>query len=442
MTAQNIEATVARSTSTRLLFAFSIGAAALSGLLFGFDTAVIAGVTTDLRQVFGLSDAWLGITVSIALWGTLVGAFGIGGPGDRWGGRAGLRIMALFYLVSALGCALAWDWTSFAIARLIGGIAIGGSSVLAPVYIAEISPAARRGRLVGLFQLSIVAGILIAYLSNAMIGEWMAGPDAWRWKLGVAAVPAAILLLLFWRIPNSPRWLACKGHEQQAIAASTALGIPVFTTDAVDADSARLSFARHSRPIMLATGLTAFNQLSGINAILYYLNDIFAAAGYGAVSAAWQAVVIGLVNFAFTIVGLSLTDWIGRRALLAIGGVGLTASLLLTAAIMFDIAPRPLLLWALISFIGFFAMSQGAVVWTYISEIFPQEVRARGAALGSGTHWLFNAVISAIFPAIAAMSAGAPFLFFAGAMAAMTLCVLLFYPETRGVHLENMPRVH
>ncbi|MBO9712016.1 sugar porter family MFS transporter [Sphingomonas sp.] len=426
---------------TKLLFAFSIGAAALSGLLFGFDTAVIAGVTGDLRTVFGLSDAWLGITVSIALWGTLAGAFGIGAPGDRWGGRAGLRVMALFYLVSALGCALAWDWTSFALARLVGGIAIGGTSVLAPVYIAEISPAARRGRLVGLFQLSVVSGILLAYLSNALIGEWVT-EATWRWKLGVAAVPALLLLLLFWLIPNSPRWLAAKGRHEEARAACEALGIASAAMDAAEAPGTRLSFARHRRPILLATGLAAFNQLSGINAILYYLNDIFAAAGYGALSAAWQAVAIGLVNLGFTVLGITGADWLGRRRLLAIGGMGLTVSLLLTATVMFGLAPRPLLLPALIGFIGFFAMSQGAVIWTYISEIFPQEVRARGAALGSGTHWLLNALISAVFPMVAAVSAGAPFLFFAAMMAAMTVCVLRFYPETRGVRLEAMPSVH
>ena len=433
---------IGASPAPRALFAFSVGAAALSGLLFGFDTAVIAGVTGDLRRVFALTDAWLGITVSIALVGTLVGAFGIGPSGDRYGARSGLRAMAILYLVSALGCALAWSWGSFAVARLVGGVAIGGSSVLAPVYIAEVSPAAKRGRLVGLFQLSVVSGILLAYLSNALIGGWVDAAEAWRWKLGVAAAPAAVLLLLFWLIPNSPRWLAAKGRHAEAHAASEALGINDPTVATVTPARDHLSWARHKRPILLATGLAAFNQLSGINAILYYLNDIFAAAGYGGVSAAWQAVVIGLVNLAFTLVGLSLTDGLGRRKLLAIGGVGLTASLLLTATVMFGGAPEPLLLPALIGFIGFFAMSQGAVVWTYISEIFPQEVRARGAALGSGTHWAMNALISAVFPSVAALSAGAPFLFFAAAMAVMTACVLALYPETRGVKLENVAFVH
>lgn len=426
----------------RWLFAFSVGAAALSGLLFGFDTAVIAGVTGDLRRVFDLSDVTLGATVSIALWGTLLGAFAVGVPGDRYGGRAGLRVMAVFYLISALGCALAWDWGSFAVARFIGGIAIGGSSVLAPVYIAEVAPAAQRGRLVGLFQLSIVSGILLAYLSNALIGGWIDGPDAWRWKLGVAAAPAVLLLLLFWLIPNSPRWLASKGRQAEALAASAALGIPAPVDEVVDGGRAPLSFARYRQPILLATGLAAFNQLSGINAILYYLNDIFAAAGYGALSAAWQAVAIGAVNLVFTVVGIVGADKIGRRGLLAIGGSGLTVALLLTAAIMFGLVPRNLLLVALIGFIGFFALSQGAVIWTYISEIFPQEVRARGAALGSGTHWLMNALIAAAFPLVAGLSAGAPFLFFAAMMVVMTVCVLAFYPETRGVRLENVVTVH
>jgi len=420
---------------TRLLFAFAVGAAALSGLLFGFDTAVIAGVTGDLRRVFGLSEAWLGITVSIALWGTLAGAFGVGAPGDRYGARVGLRVMAVLYLLSALGCALAWDWTAFAVARLLGGIAIGGSSVLAPVYIAEVSPAEKRGRLVGLFQLSVVSGILLAYLSNALIGSVVDEAIAWRWKLGVAAVPALILLLLFGMIPNSPRWLASKGRDAEARAAADALGI-AMPTEVAEEVRTPLSLKRHWRPIVLATGLAAFNQLSGINAILYYLSDIFAAAGFGAVSAAWQSVAIGAVNLVFTIVGITLSDRIGRRPLLAIGGCGLTVALLLTATIQFGVAPSWLLLPALIGFIGFFAMSQGAVIWTYLSEIFPQEVRARGTALGSGSHWLLNALISAVFPIVAALSAGVPFLVFAGAMVAMTFCVLFLYPETRGLRLE------
>lgn len=425
---------------TGLLFLFSVGAAALSGLLFGFDTAVIAGVTSDLRHVFGLTQGWLGITVSIALWGTLAGAFGVGVPGDRYGGRAGLRAMAVLYLLSALGCALAWDWTSFALARLLGGIAIGGTSVLAPVYIAEVSPAEKRGRLVGLFQLSVVAGILLAYLSNALIGGWVADAVAWRWKLGIAALPAAVLLILFWTIPNSPRWLAARGRPGEAAAAAAALGIAVPTETPADVRTP-LSLTRHAKPILLATGLAAFNQLSGINAILYYLNDIFAAAGYGALSAAWQAVAIGVVNLVFTILGLSLSDWLGRRWLLGIGGVGLTLALTLTATVMFGAAPKFLLLPALLAFIAFFAMSQGAVIWVYLSEIFPQEVRARGAALGSGTHWLLNALISAVFPVVAGLSAGAPFVIFAAMMAAMVVCVLLFYPETRGLKLENVASV-
>lgn len=419
----------------RGLLAFSIGAAALSGLLFGFDTAVIAGVTGDLRRVFDLSEAWLGITVSVALWGTFIGAFAVGLPGDRYGARAGLRVLAFLYLVSALGCALAHSWTTFVLARFIAGLAIGSSSVLAPVYIAEISSAERRGRMVGLFQLSVVTGILVAYLSNALIDHWVL-TESWRWKLGVAAAPAVLLGFLFWTMPNSPRWLASKGREEEAAEAVASLGLQ-STPNSVQAPAEeKLSFGRYGRPILLATGLAAFNQLSGINAILYYLNDIFAAAGYGSLSAASQAVVIGSVNLLFTILGLSVADRVGRRTLLMIGGVGMCAALLLTSAVMFGGARPSLLLPALVAFIAFFAMSQGAVIWTYISEIFPQQVRSRGAALGSGTHWLMNALISAVFPAIAASSAGAPFLFFASAMAIMVWCVLVYYPETAGRRLE------
>ncbi len=293
--------------------------AALAGLLFGFDTAVIAGVTDAVRARFALGPVALGITVSAALWGTLAGALGAGVPGDRFGARRTLEVLALFYLVSGLGSALAWDWASLLAFRFVGGLAIGGSSVLAPVYLAELAPASRRGAVVGLFQFAIVSGILLAYLSNAGVALAVAAPDrAWRAKLEVAAVPAAVLWFLLRRIPDSPRWLAAKGRTAEAARALAGLGRAAAEPDVAPGSAVavgeRLSWREHRRPIMLAVLVAAFNQLSGINAILYYLNQIFADAGYGGTDR--PAVAVGVANLLFTGLGMALIDRAGRRALL------------------------------------------------------------------------------------------------------------------------------
>lgn len=416
---------------------------ALTGLLFGFDTAVIAGTTEALRTRFSLDAATLGFTVSSALWGTLLGALTAGRPGDRYGARTCLRWVAAIYLLSGLGCLLAWNWEALLAFRFLAGIAVGASSVLAPVYLAEIAPPERRGALVGAFQLNIVIGILVAYLSNYLIGTLDLGDWAWRAKFGATALPALLLLLLVFAIPHSPRWLAQQGRRDEADAVMRALGVadPDAEIDALLRAKAqgtgKLSWRRHRRPILLAIGVAAFNQLSGINAILYYLNDIFAAAGFSSVSADRQAVAIGLMNLLFTALALAVIDRLGRKTLLLIGSVGLTASLAGVAAILFTGMHRELLIWLLGAFIASFAFSQGAVIWVYIAEVFPTEVRARGQAIGSSTHWLIDAIIAMGFPLVATASAGAPFALFAVMMVAQFVVVALLFPETKRVPLDR-----
>jgi len=422
--------------------------ASLAGLLFGFDTAVIAGVTAALRQAFTLSPAGLGFAVSAALWGTLLGAIAGGRPGDRFGARSVLRLIGLLYSVSAIGCALSPTLGWFVTFRFLTGVAIGASSVLAPVYIAEIAPPERRGALVGLFQINIVIGILLAYVSNFAVAQLIGGDSVWRWKLAMAAIPAIAFFVLLFTIPHTPRWLLLKGRVAEATASLARLGAvdPAGAAAALqsaaqragEAPSERLSWARHRRPILLAVGLALFNQLSGINAILYYLGDIFAAGGFSSLSSDLQSVAIGLTNFLATLVGMSLIDRLGRRQLLLVGSVGMALAQGGVAAVMAANSAQALLLPLLVLFIASFAISQGAVIWVYLSEIFPTAVRARGQALGSATHWIMNAIISAVFPAVAALSRPAPFAFFALMMLLQLVLVVRFFPETRGVSLEEM----
>jgi sugar porter (SP) family MFS transporter len=292
--------------------------AALGGLLFGFDTAVIAGATDALARVYSLTPGGLGLTVAIALWGTVIGALTASYPGDRWGRRDSLRLMALLYLISALGCAFAWDWYSLVFFRFVGGLAIGGSSVLGPMYIAEIAPAKWRGRLVGFFQFNIVAGILLAYLSNYIVGLAGPGEAEWRVKLGVPAAPAALFFLLLLAIPRSPRWLVQKGRTDEARDVLRVIGEENVEAELNDMTAAvqlerqhgqeRLLSAKNRLPLFLAVSIAMFNQLSGINAILYYLNDIFARAGFNKVSGDLQAVAIGATNLVFTMLAMPVID--------------------------------------------------------------------------------------------------------------------------------------
>jgi len=423
--------------------------AALGGLLFGFDTAVIAGTTHALSALYRLSPGMLGITVSAALWGTIIGAMTAGIPGDKYGRRDSLRLMAVLYVVSALGCGFAWNWNALVFFRFIGGLGIGGSSVLGPMYIAEIAPAKWRGRLVGFFQFDVVFGILLAYFSNYVIGLFGLGDHEWRWKLGIAAFPAAAFLALLFTIPRSPRWLVKKGRIAEAREVLQQTGAEnyeevlqeiVTSIDAEHVQHDRLFSWKYRRPILLAVAIGMFNQLSGINAILYYLNDIFAFAGYSKVSADLQAVAVGATNLLSTMLAMSLIDRVGRKKLLLIGSIGTMLCLAGVAGIFLTKRHEHLLLWLLIGYIAFFAFSQGAVIWVYLSEVFPTRVRAKGQSLGSFSHWVMNAIISGTFPAMAAKSGGYPFVFFAAMMALQFVLVLLFFPETKGVSLEQMQR--
>jgi SP family arabinose:H+ symporter-like MFS transporter len=420
----------------------------LAGLLFGFDTAVISGTTTGLTKAYGLTPGGLGLTVSVALWGTVAGALLAGIPGDRYGRRDSLRVLAALYLVGALGCPLAWSWYALMFFRFVVGLAIGGSSVIAPMYIAEISPAKWRGRLVGVFQFNIVLGILIAYLSNYLIGAARLGDAEWRWKFGVAALPAVLLLVMLFSIPRSPRWLVEKGCIDEARTVLKLIGEPQVeaTVEAMRAakeletqyGQESLLTAKNRFPVFLAVSIAMFNQLSGINAILYYLNDIFALAGFSRVSGDIQAVAIGATNLVFTVLAMLIIDRAGRRMLLTIGAIG-TAVCLGGVAIIFGTGRNEgLLLWLLIGFIASFAFSQGAVIWVYISEVFPTAVRSRGQSMGVSTHWIMNALISWTFPIAAASSRTAPFVFFSTMMVLQLIVVRVAYPETKGVSLEKM----
>jgi sugar porter (SP) family MFS transporter len=429
----------------------SIGVGALGGLLFGFDTAVIAGTTQQLSLVFSLSAKELGVTVSIALLGTIIGAMFSGILGDRLGGRESLRVLAGCYIISAVGCALAWNWPSLLIFRFIGGLGIGGSSVLGPVYIAEIAPARWRGLLVGSFQINIVIGILVAYLSNYLIGLGGFALNEWRWQLGIAAAPAILFLIMLFGIPRSARWLVTQYRIPEARQVLEKLGSdnPQRELDEIVA-SVHVEDAPHSEPlfqrkywlpIYLAFTVAAFNQLAGINAILYYLNYIFAMAGFSKVSGDLQAVAVGAMNLLATLVGMSLIDKLGRKTLLLIGAVGMTVCLSGVAAIFFSHQHQGLLVWFLVVYIGFFAISQGAVIWVYLSEVFPNRVRSKGQSLGSSTHWIMNFLISLVFPYFAVrFGGGYPFVFFAAMMALMFFVVLFTFPETKGVTLEQMQR--
>jgi MFS transporter, SP family, arabinose:H+ symporter len=423
--------------------------AGLGGLLFGFDTAVISGTTLGLTRAYSLTPHLLGVTVSSALAGTVIGAMFAGVPGDRWGRRDSLRWMAVFYLISALGSGLAWNWDALVVARFIGGLGIGGSSVLAPMYIAEIAPAQWRGRLVGFFQFNVVAGILLAYLSNYLIGLAGLGGAEWRWKFAVAAFPAALFLAMLFTIPRSPRWLAKKGRLDEARSVLRLTGDPNYEHDLQEilqsletgegsGRSERLFTWKYRMPIFLAFSIGMFNQLEGINAILYYLNDIFSKAGFGKVSGDLQAVAVGATNLVFTMLAMSLIDRLGRKTLLLIGAVG-NAACLAGVSLIFSLdRHQDLLIWVLIAYIACFAFSQGAVIWVYIGEVFPTQVRAKGQSLGSFSHWFMNFVISLVFPVMAARSGAWPFVFFTAMTVIQFFVVLLVYPETKGVTLEEM----
>jgi SP family arabinose:H+ symporter-like MFS transporter len=431
-----------------LLKATIVGA--LGGLLFGFDTAVIAGTTKQLTEVFQLTPFTIGMTVFIGLAGTVIGALFSGLLGQKIGGREALRIMALLYTISAFGSAFAWNWDVLMLARFIGGLGIGGSSVLGPVYIAELAPAKWRGRMVGLFQINVVVGILLAYLSNYGITLLNFGAHQWRWEFGVAFVPSLAFLVLLYGIPRSSRWLVTTNQTDEALEILRLMGSPNSEEELQEisdsihlergAQDERLFRKKYTLPIFLAITVGLFNQLSGINAILYYSNYIFASAGFSDSSAALQTVGVGVVNLFATFLGMSLIDKLGRKTLLLIGAVGMAVALAGTGAVFYTHTHQGSLLWLLILFIIFFALSQGSVVWVYIAEVFPSRVRSKGQSLGSSSHWIMNAAIALIFPYIAARSQSVPFFFFSAMMLLQFFVVLLVYPETKGASLEAIQK--
>jgi MFS transporter, SP family, xylose:H+ symportor len=425
--------------------------AALGGFLFGFDTAVISGAEQALQRAFHLSSFWLGFTVASALIGTIIGSVAIEKPADSWGRKGTLALLAVLYFVSSIGCAAAPSWPTLLVFRLIGGLAIGGASVVTPMYIAEISPVHLRGRLVALNQLNIVVGILASFFSNYLIARFYGGPDPWRLMLGVVAIPATLFFALLFTIVESPRWLVKAGRDEKAAIVLQRLGNlasakivdDIRRSLAGDGAQERLFQRRYLRPIFLAWAIAMFNQLSGINALMYYAPRIFEMTGSTEGVALLQTVALGGTNLAFTLIGMTLIDWVGRRQLIIWGSYGYLASLLTIAWAFhhygdnFDSVGSMTAVVSLLIFQASHAMSQGAVIWVFISEIFPNAVRAKGQALGSATHWFMAALISWTFPPIAAWSGASAFAFFAAMMGLQFLFAWRIMPETRGVSLEG-----
>jgi SP family xylose:H+ symportor-like MFS transporter len=431
--------------------------AALGGLLFGFDTAVISGTTGDLKRVYGIGGFMLGFTVATALIGTIMGALLAGKPVDRYGRKKVLYAIGILYFVGALGSGLVSHLGLFMVFRFIGGIGVGVASVVAPIYTAEVAPPRYRGRLVGLVQFNIVLGILLAYLSNFILASTLSADIAWRWMFMVMAFPAAVFFLLLFTTPETPRWLYLVGRRAEAMEAVRRLTNSreeaefeireIESTLATDAAAARAPFfVRHNRKvILLAVAIAAFNQLSGINAILYYAPDIFRMAGAGNNAAALQSVVVGLVNLITTMIALTVIDKIGRRKLMLVGSIGYLISLGALALVFtiykerFSGTSSVMVLAALVVFIASHAFGQGSVIWVFISEIFPNRIRGRGQSLGSLTHWVFAAVVSWAFPGIAALlGGGAAFALFFLCMVGQLVWVLKVMPETKNVPLEEM----
>ena len=424
---------------------------ALGGLLFGFDTVVIAGAIGALVKLYSLDPHKEGLTVAIGLVGTVIGALGAGQIGQRLGSRETLRITAVLYVISAAGCAFAWNWDSFLVFRFIGGLGIGASSVLGPVYIAELSPAKLRGRFVALFQFNVVFGIVLAYLSNYLIRTMHLGAAEWRWQVGVAGFPAIGFLIMLFGIPRSPRWSASRDRIDEALEILRLMGDPNPEAELADIRAAlkqehasaheRVFQWKYRYPLFLAISIGAFNQLAGINAILYYINDIFGAAGYSQLSGDQKAIAIGITNLVFTMVGMSVIDKLGRKTLLLIGAAGTAACLAGVAWIFSSNSHKAMLVWLLVTYIGFFALSQGAVIWVYIGEVFPTSVRSKGQGVGSASHWFMNAAIAEAFPVVVhSMSTATPFIFFSIMTAVQFVTVLLAYPETKGQTLEALQR--
>jgi sugar porter (SP) family MFS transporter len=426
--------------------------ASLGGFLFGFDTAVISGVETSIQHLWALDKVAHGFTVASALLGTVIGSLVAGVPAEKYGRKKVLQAIGLLYLITSLVTAFTPTWLPFVIFRFIGGIGVGASSVVGPMYISEISPAAKRGGLVGLFQFNVVSGILIAFLSNYLL--FGISEESWRWMLGVQAVPALIFFVMVFFVPESPRWLVKNGEDAEAekVLASIGESNAVLALKNIK-DSLRsevgllkesLFNGNYNKPIFYVVVLAMFNQLSGINAIMYYAPRIFEMTGLAKDTALLQAVSIGVTNMVFTLLAISIIDRFGRKNLLIVGSVGMVISLGLVAYTFYTQAfGGYLIMLYLVGFIAFFAFSQGAVIWVFMSEIFPNKVRAQGQTLGSFTHWIMAAVISWTFPILAESSELGgfySFLLFAVMMFIHGIFVWKILPETKGKSLEGIEK--
>jgi len=438
------------TNSGGLLLLLSAIVAALGSLLFGFDTAVISGTTESLRQVFHLDNNLLGFTVSSALLGTILGAFTAGRPADWLGRRPVLTIIAIFFLISAIGCATAANWHALLAFRFLGGIAVGAASVVSPMYITEIAPAKHRGVLVCVSQLNIVVGILLAYFSNYLVVHFLGAENlaGWRWMFGVMAFPSLAFLGAVLVIPESPRWLVKKQRFADAETVLTRFGHenPALETEEIRSslssdqtpEGDRLFQRKYLKPLLLVCMVAIFNQLDGINAVIYYTTDIFRMAGADKTSALMQSVIVGFTNLAMTIVGMALIDKVGRKALLLVGSVTFVISHLLAAWVFASHTHGWIVIAAMMGVVGSHAYSQGAVVWVVINEVLPNAVRASGATVACSLMWVLCAAISWIFPIVAGASGAMTFGFFALMMVLQFILVLKYLPETKGLSLEEL----
>ncbi len=421
--------------------------AAMAGFLFGFDTVVISGADKQLQALWGTSDAYHGIVVmTMALWGTVVGAIFGGIPTNRLGRKTTLIWIGIFYVISAVGSAFANDPVTFAIFRFLGGVGVGVSTIAAPTYVSEIAPAKDRGRLVSLYQFNIVLGILIAFLSNYLLRN--TGAEPWRWMLGVEAIPAVFYTIFVFFVPRSPRWLISKKKYEEAEKVLHIINpeddvkqkmVEIKAQSEVELSGENIFMRKYRFPLLLAFLIAFFNQLSGINAFLYYAPRIFEEAGLGVSTALLSSIGIGVVNLLFTLLGVFLIDRLGRKHLMLFGSIGYIISLGLVAAAFF-------LNWGglwipifLFLFIASHAIGQGAVIWVFISEVFPNHLRASGQSFGASTHWVLAAIIPALIPYLfSTIGAGYVFAFFTFMMFLQLLFVLFIMPETKGKSLEQL----
>lgn len=424
---------------------------AVAGFLFGFDTVVISGANLPIKELWHTTPLFHGVFImSMALWGTVLGALLGGYPCDKWGRKKTLLWIGILFLVSALGSALAPNPYVFSFFRFIGGIGVGASSVAAPIYISEISSPENRGKLGTLFQFNIVFGILIAFFSNYFF-EGFGGENDWRWMIGIVALPALIYSVIVIRIPESPRWLILtKKDDQAGLAVLEMIYAPAQAKESFNeikkdvtttATSDSFFSKKYKFPILLAFLLAFFNQLSGINFILYYAPEILEMAGLGAKESLFNSILIGVTNLVFTLIGMRLIDVLGRKQLMLIGSLGYIVSLTMVAFAFYSQLGSVVLLLSIMLFIASHAIGQGAVIWVFISEIFPNTVRANGQAFGTGIHWIFAALITLVGPIVIDIYKENPwpiFAFFAFMMLLQLVFVLFMMPETKGLSLEEI----